>query len=523
MKKRSLAAATAASVLLGGILAGCSEGGQTDGGSSASPSGGESPKPITFTWMLANRSEGPVKQDWEIFKEIEKKTGVKIEFQGVDAAGATEKKNIMIATNTVTDFLEIGNHEGRTYGPENVFLNLKEYLDIAPNIKKFFDDNPEAKALATASDGGYYTIPRVESLPDSKGFDFAWLYRKDLADKYGLKPPTTVDEFYQFLKGFKQNDPNLIPLTFNVPLVGKEGAYGNFSRMFTGITGFIEQTPDDEQYTFAPYHKGFKDMLLFMNKLYAEKLLDTEYPLLTTDQFRARITGGKSAVTYTWKSNIENYAKIAQSAGIKDMDLDAFPLIAADGVKKYQFSRNKFGDVGLAISANVKDKKAAVKYLDFLIGEEGATYLSLGILDKSYKVVDGKKRYNEEFGFTPYTPLRRDYGVWYPGIATNFGIAREAWENGLDEKSKAVNIAYEKFIVPAPKAIAKTTEELELEKSKRANLDKYLEQRVTEFVVGKAPINDQTLKDLIDQSKKLGVDELLNMYNKAYKRTYGGN
>jgi putative aldouronate transport system substrate-binding protein len=524
MKKRSIAAVTLASVMLGGLIAGCS--GQGNPSDSVNKEGAvasnEPPKAITFTWLVANRPEGPVKQDWEIFKEIEKKTGVKIDFQPVADSGIDEKKKIMIATNSVTDIINVKNQDGRDYGPEKVFLNLKEYLDIAPNIKKFMDDNPEAKAQATAGDGGYYTVPAIESLPDSKGFDYAWLARKDLMDKYGLKAPTNLNEFYEFLKAFKQKDPNLIPLTFNTPLAGKEGAYGVFARMFTGITGFIELNPVNEQYMFAPYEKGFKDMLLFMNKLYTEKLLDPEFPLLTTDQYRERMTSGKSVVSYTWKASMDSYYLIASSAGNKEYNLDAFPMIAADGVNNYQFSRAKIGNSGLAIAANVKDKKAAVKFLDYLVSEEGKNYLSLGILNKSYKVVDGKKRYVEEFGTSPYTPLRRDYGVWYGGISLDNGTSREAWENGLDDKTKAINAAYAKYIVPAPKALVKTAEDQELEKSKRSNLDKFLEQKVTEFVSGKTPINDEAYNQFIDQSKKLGVDDLLKMYNAAYKRNYGG-
>jgi putative aldouronate transport system substrate-binding protein len=62
---------------------------------------------------------------------------------------------------------------------------------------------------------------------------------------------------------------------------------------------------------------------------------------------------------------------------------------------------------------------------------------------------------------------------------------------------------------------------MELEKSRLNNLNKYLEQQITEFVTGKTPISDETYQRFLDQAKKLGADDLLNMYNTAYKRTYG--
>jgi putative aldouronate transport system substrate-binding protein len=76
--------------------------------------------------------------------------------------------------------------------------------------------------------------------------------------------------------------------------------------------------------------------------------------------------------------------------------------------------------------------------------------------------------------------------------------------------------------VQAPKSYVKSKEEQDLEKSKLNNLNKFLDQKMAEFVVGKTPINDDTIKQFIDQAKKQGLDEIITMYNTAYKRTYSG-
>ena len=93
--------------------------------------------PVTFSWLVYDRVEGKVRDDWEIFKEIEAKTGVKVEFQIVSQEGLDEKRQIMIATNTATDFIQVPTQDGREHGPEKVFLNLNDYLDRAPNLKAF--------------------------------------------------------------------------------------------------------------------------------------------------------------------------------------------------------------------------------------------------------------------------------------------------------------------------------------------------------------------------------------------------
>lgn len=516
--KSSKVAASLAVVMLGGLVAACSN---NNSPGTSNPDGGSTPAASKFTWLVYDRPEGKFREDWEILKVLQEKTGSEIKFEVTSQEGLAEKRQIMIATNSVTDFIQVTNQEGRDHGPEKIFLNLKDYLDIAPNLKKFYETYPEAEAMATGSDGGLYTVPILEGDPEGKGFNFVWMARQDLLDEHNLQPPATPDEFYEFLKKLKELYPDTYPLTSNSP-IGDVGLYTVFGRAFTGIDGFFNLNPETDEYAFAPYHEGYKDAMEYLNKLYSEKLLDPEYALITGAQWEERMLTGKSLVTYFWKADIDPMIVKAKEAGGPDtFNLDAIPMFAADGIKPYVFSRQLVGSTGRAVSAKVKDKEAAVKFLDFMVGEEGTNLLSLGIQDKTYTIVDGQPRYMEEFGTSPYVPLRKDYGVWYDNITINNAVSRAAWEAGLDEKSLDMNARYQQFIIPAPKAIVKTDEEMELEKSKLSNLNKYLEQKITDFVTGKTAINDATYQEFIDQAKRLGADELLEMYNTAYKRTYG--
>lgn len=516
MKKRIAIIVTTA--MLGGLVAGCS--GTKDkpaGNANGTPATDKTP--ITFSWLAYDRTEGKVRSDWEIFKEIEAKTGVKVNFEVVSQQALTEKRQIMIATNSLTDFIQVPNSEARENGPDKLFLNLKDYLDKAPNLKAFFDKYPEAKAQATGADGGLYTVPVLDG--DEKMFPYVWLMRKDLTDKLGLKDPKNPDELYQYLKALKEKYPDKYPYT-SVGLSSGVGLYTVMGQMFTGINGFYNLNPQTDKYAFAPYEKGYKDAIVFMNKLYSEKLLDPEYPFLTTPQWQERILNGKALVSYYWKADLPTMTESAKKAGAPaDYELEAFAPIAAPGVKNYQFSRKTVGAAGIAISAKVKDKDRAVQFLDYLLSEEGTNYLALGIQGKTYTLENGKPIFMKEFGDTPYVPLRRDFGVWYDMINMNNALSRETWERSSSEKIKAIDAKYAPYIVPTPKASIMTKEEQDLEKSKMSNLSKFLEQKITEFVTGKTPINDTTYAQFIEQAKKLGSDDLLNMYNTAYKRTYG--
>lgn len=80
---------------------------------------------------------------------------------------------------------------------------------------------------------------------------------------------------------------------------------------------------------------------------------------------------------------------------------------------------------------------------------------------------------------------------------------------------------YEPYIIPHPKGFVKTKEELELEKSKLENINQFLEQEITKFIVGNVPINDETYDQFIKQAQRLGIDEIIEMNNNAYQRAYG--
>ncbi|WP_461671145.1 extracellular solute-binding protein, partial [Mycobacterium tuberculosis] len=216
-------------------------------------------------------------------------TNVKIEFEPV-ADGWAEKQQILIATNSVPDFMMTGHTDARTYGPEGVFLDLGKYLDQAPNLKKFFEQYPEAEAVVTGADGGIYSVPTIEG----KGFNYSWLVRRDLMDKYGIKDPANPEEFYQMLKTLKEHHPDTYPLVpERATHINADSLFAPFLTAFTGLSGFVAFDPSHKEYKFAPEHPGFKDTLEYMNRLYNEKLLDPEFLIMKSAQWEEGLLSGK--------------------------------------------------------------------------------------------------------------------------------------------------------------------------------------------------------------------------------------
>ncbi|MBD2847917.1 extracellular solute-binding protein [Paenibacillus sp. IB182496] len=472
--------------------------------------------PVTFKWLVTDRREAPVSNDWQIFDEIYDKTNVQIEFEPVPQDGAAEKQQIMIATNSVTDLMSVSHADARLYGAEGVFLDLAPYLDtIAPNMKAFFEQYPDARALASGEDEGIYSLPVVDGL----GFNYNWIVRQDLKDEYGLETPDSPESFYEFLKALKQHQPDTYPL-ITAGVSGDTGLYTVMLRIFTGIEGYLEIDPDSGEYVFAPDRPGFEDALQFMRQLYDEQLLDPEFAIVNGAQWEERMLSGKSLVTYHWKTRNQIFTDRAKESGlIPGFDANAMPEFAAEGITPYQYSRNIISGSGLAISAKVKHKEAAVKFLDYLLSEEGSDYVALGIEGETYDRSEGEPKFLASLGTAPYDLLRGKWGVWYPGINPDMDKSRKA--ERLSEKAQAIEELYMPLVVPSPKPLVLSEEENALRQQKLDQLNVYIEEKMTEFVTGRTSINEQTLQEFQAQCVKLGAHELRDMFNAANARVYG--
>ena len=100
--------------------------------------------------------------------------------------------------------------------------------------------------------------------------------------------PTTMDDFYEVLKAFKEQDPNGNGIADELPISGykeNNSSGKEFFRSFYGSWGFggnsgiiapYMDVDDEGKVRYIATDDTFKDMLTFFNKLWAEGLIDKE-------------------------------------------------------------------------------------------------------------------------------------------------------------------------------------------------------------------------------------------------------
>lgn len=137
-------------------------------------------------------------------------TGVEFDWQSIPNEGAQEKINLMLASgeDLPDAFWNFGDGKSGNivvqYADQDIFLPTEGLInDYMPNLKKILDDHPNYRAEITAPNGHTYGFPYIEEMYGLVLTGGPLLINKTWLDKVGMEVPTTVDEWVDCLKAFR--------------------------------------------------------------------------------------------------------------------------------------------------------------------------------------------------------------------------------------------------------------------------------------------------------------------------------
>lgn len=376
--------------------------------------------------------------DTPVGKVITEKTGVKLNFVSV-AGDATEKLNTMLASNTLPDIIAIdrGAAANDQYITNGAVIPLDDLIEEhAPNIKAQLGATMDK--VRNLNDGKVYGLPswfQDEVAPSAVfGFNIRMNYVKELGyyEKYTEKGYFTKDEFTSLLREWKEKYPEIngnktIPLCFNAD---------NQSATlycFRGMYGIDQYYVDENGQLFNRLrHPNSKDMYLYMNELYREGFIDVDWPSNKKALFDEKVTGGYVLAAPEAYWNIANTALKIQADGTEDLDNMMYPfLVVADGVDPNATTYGPTSVLGWTytyISSTNPDPVATIKFMDWMMSEEGQYITQWGPEDMMWEMVDGKRVLTE----TAMTELKADFwtyikdnGIRYYELLFKSGIAQD--------------------------------------------------------------------------------------------------
>ena len=238
-------------------------------------------EPVTLT-VLTTRwgNMGDSFTSNEFLQQLEAETNVHIEWQVQSLNDWGEQKGIMLAGGELPDIV-FGNqtfNDADIMNNSELFMPLDDLIDqYMPNYKKALEEMPDLKKVCTFPDGKMYSMGK--NLPLRPKSCNQPIINKQWLDNLNLEVPTNVDELYEVLKAFKEQDANGNgDPNDEIPISGSKGISMDLLNPWgiTDLNGYKMLVNEDGSLTYYPTCEAYKEGLKWLNKLYSEGIIDPE-------------------------------------------------------------------------------------------------------------------------------------------------------------------------------------------------------------------------------------------------------
>ncbi|WP_235886191.1 type 2 periplasmic-binding domain-containing protein [Paenibacillus cymbidii] len=550
LSKRPLVAVSMTAALAAGVV-GCS-GGDKGGSGAASPSASSAASPSAAASAAASASATPANgkivsspltlsyfvqltasrpngmnslNDMEAYKELEKITGIHVDFKHPASGQETNQFNLMMSSGDYPDVIEWNwaayPGGGRAALDSGAIVKLNDYIDkYAPNLKKLLTDNPDIRKQISTDNGDIYSFPFLRNAPTLQTY-FGLGIRKDWLDKLGLQVPTTIDEWHAVLKAFKEKDPNGNGKADELPLLLNKGTF-NWGNPIINAWGIRNDFYlDNGKVQYGALTPQYKEFLATMRAWYKEGLIDPDYAATDAKQKTAKVTGELvGAMDVTVGGGIGTFMN-----AMKDKN-PAFNLAGAPyptlkkGDKPVLGQMEPiFNGLGAAISKKNKNVVETVKWLDYKYGQQGSMLFNFGVEGKSYTMVNGFPTYTDD------VMKNKDglaFGVALTKYAIPFGAPISQDTRYMDQNAALPQQkeALQLWTQPDNKGWLPTLSLTSEEASKFATImndvKTYNDEMFDKFIMGAEPI--ENFDKFVEKLNKMNVQDAVKIEQAAYER-----
>lgn len=481
-------------------------------------------EPTTLSYFVADDSNAAIMTtDWndnEFYQEMERRTGVHLEFEMVSSADYQTNFNLMIASGNLADMIYVG----ASYYAEGVdaaiddgyFLDLTDLVDeYMPNYERIRTSDVQYELLSTTDSG---RLGAVYELRQSKQGPWLGLWiRQDWLDDLGLETPVTFDDYHEVLTAFKNEKGATAPLILNFS--GSDGEFGTMSGGLNVLNSW--QLDETGKVNFGPYMDAWKEYVTIMHQWYTEGLIDPDF--MATDERTADmakvVTGasGVFAALYTMPSVYE--------AASEDPNMNLAPVnppVMNEGDEGHIRLRDSYTSGNTAISADSENWEVALRWLDYLYTDEGALLANYGVegdtfeFDENGEPVFTDKILNNENGWT-MTQTVASYLCPSAGIANWSDWTREL--AGVPEKDQACYDVWSEFSDDwrLPSSVTLTQEESTERAALYADISTIVKEQTAQFISGALDI-ESNWDAYISALEASGMERAIEITQAAYDR-----
>ena len=390
----------------------------------------------------------------------------------------------------------------------DVLVNFSEHADSLPNIRQVFLENPEAmrQVAQFVVDGDLFVIAGYQN---ARTINHGFMYRDDIFAMHDIESWTNTEEFYNALVMLKEIYPDSTPFVSNLGL-------GIINRIAPGW-GFyagwgISLDAETNQYVYAGTHPRFREMLDFLQHLYAEGLLDPEFLTASEASWSAKITQDNQAfVTFGWVDRMDMFTEQMVQSNPNFSLRFGFPI---GPVGTYPRLSNVGGGSTLAVSNNARSD-VAMRLVDFLLSPAGAQLSTLGVEGISYEMVGGEVRYIGLPETANIRNLEETFGLFTQSLALRFD-PRSIFFQYTPRTAEAQEIVVANNLLTelAPRPVVITREgDAERFGALNSELSTAAEVFISRYIMGRNTDLDAMWAEWVETANSIGAQELVRIAN----------
>ncbi len=461
-------------------------------------------------------------KETELAKELEKRTGVGIDYIHPALGQEQEQFNLLVASGQMPDMV-YSNWFEFPGGPDkaindNYIISLEDYTkDYAPNLSKYLNEHENVNKMVKSDSGHYYIFPTITNDPLLM-VTAGPIIRKDLLESLNIPSPVTYDDWYNMLVKFKEAG---IEIPYAAQGANKWEIYQTLGILGAEGEFFV----DNGTIKYGPMEPEFKETLMMLNKWYNEGLIDRNFTTSDSKIREANILSGKVGVAYgSGGGGLGKWVGALPADSSIKLESVPYPVKnATDAGPKFVYAGSEFNNNGTAVTTACKYPELAVKYLDYMYGEDGHMLMNFGVEGKSYNMVDGKPVYTDLILNNPdglavnqamaqwmmsYNVKSMIQDVGYITQYYALDVQKEAlnnWSKGFSETQK---YAFPKLLC--------TEEEANEMSEIMNNVETYMTTMVLKYITGAESFDNYDA--FIEQMKKFNIEKAISYYQSAYER-----
>ncbi|MBO0991972.1 extracellular solute-binding protein [Bacillus sp. SD088] len=300
------------------------------------------------------------------------KENKKVNVKPISSGGnAAQKFNTMIVGNDLPDVIMLDrNADLDRLREADMLVPLDEYIEKYPNIKEWVGES--TLNMLRAEDGHVYGIPNWYTTEPNG--NTGYVVNDKIYKELGSPNLETTDELYAYLQQVKEEYPDVVPFEAGQG-GGLDVLYSAFGEEHPNLFMSNHIVPNGDKLESIFTDPVFREAMVYMNKLFSERLISQDTLSQTAEQVKEKIVSGNFAVfadsSPTESASLAHTQLVAQDpeAGLKMI----WP-IHKEGLNKDNITPGTWNQLGWNVNVITKaaeDPEAIFAFYDWMVGPEG--------------------------------------------------------------------------------------------------------------------------------------------------------